>query len=53
MVVVIVCGGGCMLWYIYIYTDAPAVLLVHVGLAQARPNNTNIYILAVQAKYYV
>ena len=24
--------------YIYIYTDAPAVLLVHVGLAQARPN---------------
>ena len=26
--------------YIYIYTDAPAVLLVHVGLAQARPNYT-------------
>ena len=25
--------------YIYIYTDAPAVLLVHVGLAQARPND--------------
>ena len=24
--------------YIYIYTDALAVLLVHVGLAQARPN---------------
>ena len=23
-----------------IYIDAPAVLLVHVGLAQARPNNT-------------
>ena len=23
----------------YIYTDALAVLLVHVGLAQARPNN--------------
>ena len=23
---------------IYIYTDALAVLLVHVGLAQARPN---------------
>ena len=23
---------------IYIYTDAPAVLLIHVGLAQARPN---------------
>ena len=27
------------IYNIYIYTDAPAVLLVHVGLAQARPNN--------------
>ena len=24
--------------YIYIYIDALAVLLIHVGLAQARPN---------------
>ena len=24
------------------YIDAPAVLLVHVGLAQARPNNQSI-----------
>ena len=29
--------------YIYIYTDAPAVLLVHVGLAQARPNNVSCF----------
>ena len=27
----------------YIYTDALAVLLVHVGLAQARPNYIYIY----------
>ena len=31
--------GHLCVAYIYIYTDAPAVLLVHVELAQARPNN--------------
>ena len=29
--------------YIYIYTDTLTVLLVHVGLAQARPNYIDSY----------
>ena len=36
--------------YIYIYTDALAVLLVHVGLAQARPNYTLWDIIIVVAR---
>ena len=38
-------------YIIYIYTDALAVLLVHVGLAQARPNYIYIYIILLYYTY--
>ena len=37
--------------YIYRYTDPLAVLLVHVGLAQARPNYLTYLILADSAAW--
>ena len=32
MVVVIVCGGGCMLWYIYIYIYGKLQLALYINM---------------------